>query len=622
MCNRTATPLGIDQPDDDSVAARYRYESEPTIYPVPERGRIEIRDCPATITDLLDRGSITNVATGLYKKTQLAEEVVDGEQKEYDVVTASLRDDGRTLQIDAEDLVGVVSLAPTISLRINPKVEWDAILDMLLAVYQERRSVEYHGVPLEQFVGEGESLEDVVIILVINLLDGISKIHRQGLIRDLNIVRTEQMDGSGRIDLKETLLNHAQGNPSPVWIQNEVEYNNVANSLIHYAASHLRRLLQDTISNGASQQHEYLYSELDREIRRLEAYEISSCRSRTSQYRQLSIHDLPRQRYYYRQAIEISKAVLSASLSHQFSTETSALSVDYVMSMESLFEAYSQVTLEGELAAIKSYDHTNAVTEVEMRDSPTVNPFDDEQDIFHQPDHELVRESDTTLAVIDSKYYAEGKDPVRKSGSRSQLFSYAYLLDTDELGFLCPLLEPRERTVVQTDARLSVVSPQGEFSPADYRAAVHEYLFSVLQQYEPVLEIFHTLADPFDDRSYSDGFPSLCLTDVTVADLSEVRSMSGPFAYQDIERFTWRVIRQAGRNSYNVGNDAEFEDEGDWARKRITEELTGPGRSAHSMTCVPVMHREGTREWLELFIVNVGLDGSVTRETVELRPAT
>ena len=80
-------------------------------------------------------------------------------------------------------------------------------------------------------------------------------------------------------------------------------------------------------------------------------------------------------------------------------------------------------------------------------------------------------EGDETLTVMDSKYYAEGHDPVKESPSRSRLFSYAYLLRSDRLAFLCPLLEPRtpldELAVHQRDLRRRTAEGQHADAPED-----------------------------------------------------------------------------------------------------------------------------------------------------------
>lgn len=614
MDGRVATPVGLAEAP-SSVDAIYEYDPSIRTYPIPERGAVEIRECPKTVSQQLERASFTVEAQGLYKKTQQAiEPVEDG--REYDVLTVRVKDGGRTLRIEATDLVGTVSLTPNAVARIDPKVDWKHIFEMLLAVYERRRSSDYRGIPTEQVLEEGTDLEDIFVVLAINFLDGLTTVHRRGFIRDLNIRRVDGMDGRGRIDLEQTLLNHTRGDPQPQWVQNEVEYDNTANSLLHYAGSTLLRLFRHRAREGLSEQHQRIFSELDREMRRLEEMGVSSSAQRVEAYHELSLTDLPRQRRYYNDVLYVAKAILSSSLGHQFSDGRYDLSVDYVMNMESLFEEYSQVVLEQELSKIKGYDYLGSMADVTMRGSPTVTPFEDESDVFHQPDHELI-EGDESLAVLDSKYYAEGKDPVKRSPSRSRLFSYAYLLDTDELGFLCPLIESKERTVTQTGARLRVVGPETDdgFSLAAYEHAVHNYLFDVLVEKEPALEVLRAIEGPGREHVETD----VCLEGVESTALAELKSMSSPFMYKNKRQFSWSILQMAGRLSWNAGNVTEFEDEGNWARDRIELELDE--RSPYAYTCVPVfcVNRQESREWLELYFINTGGDDSVESVDIELR---
>ncbi|WP_238398255.1 McrC family protein [Halorussus salinus] len=609
-----ATPVG-DAESAAGVDATYDYDPSIRTYPVPERGTIEIRGCPEDIDQRMERASFTVERQGLYRKSQRAiEPVEDG--REYDVLTVRTLDGGARLRIDATDLVGTVGLTPSAAVRIDPKVDWSCIFEMLLAVYERRRSTDYRGVPTDRLLDEEADLDGILVALAINLLDGLTTIHRRGLLRELHVRRVDGVDGRGRIDLERTLSNHARGAPEPHWVQNEVEYDNAANSLLHYAGTTLLQLFRERARDGLSQQHQRIYSELHREMRRLEAMGITSDSRDVGAYRDLSLRDLPRQRHYYDDALYVAKAILSSSLGHQHSDGRYDLVVDYVMNMETLFEEYSQAVLEAQLDEIRAYDHVDSTASVAMRDSPTVTPFEDEGDVFHQPDHELF-EGEESLAVLDSKYYAEGKDPVKRSPSRSRLFSYAYLLETDELGFLCPLSEPKERRVTQTDARLRVVGPDAdeEFSPRSYEAAVHDYLFDVLVEREPALEILRAVEGPVASGVET----AVCLEGVDADALAAVKSMSGPFTYRNRRQFSWRVLQMAGRLSWRAGNVTEFEDEGEWARDRI--ELALDERSPLAHTCVPVFcsDRSAGKEWLDCYFLNAGGDGSVESVEIELR---
>jgi hypothetical protein len=571
-----------------SVDEVYQYGQD--TFNVYERGEIRIEGCPSSITDQLRRASFTQKSPGVFTKSQA---VLDSD-REYKVVTVTIDGEGNeTLHVEATDIIGVVSLTPSSKVQVDPKIDWEHIFDMLLAVYNQNRSVEYHGIPLQDFLSDDIDLDDVFVVLAINYLNGLERIHRQGYIRDLVIHRLDSLDGRGEIDVEQTLLNHARGTLEPHWVRNETEYNNAVNSLLHYAGKTLLRLFRQNSEENDHPVYDRIFSEVHREVERLESMGVKSGLDRMDEYRRLSLSDLPKQRRYYQTAFDVAKAVMSSSLGQQLRDGPRELVVDYVLNMESLFEKYSQVVIERELSSIKSYDYLHNLSDVTPVRSPSVNPFEDEGEIYHEPDHAL-QEGDETLAVLDSKYYAEGHDPVRESPSRSRLFSYAYLLHSDRLAFLCPLLEPKRRNVVQTGAELEIVSPKQEFTLEGYDAVVHDYLYDVLVENSPELEVFRAVAEN-----------QLCLDGVDESDLSEAKSMSGPFTFKDVQNFSLRVVKVAAdEHSWKVRNRYDLEQGGDWAREQI--ETRCEQRYEHTTTCVPVFCREHGQEWIDLYF----LDGS------------
>ncbi|WP_138007007.1 5-methylcytosine restriction system specificity protein McrC [Halalkalirubrum salinum] len=563
----------------------YQYGQD--TFNIPERGEIRIEDCPSTITDQLRRASFTQESPGVFTKSQ---DALDSDQQ-YDVVTVTVEDDdGDIIHVSATDIVGAVSLTPSSKVTITPKIDWGPIFDMLLAVYDQNRSIDYHGIPLQDFLSDDIELDDVLVVMAINYLEGLETIQRNGYIRDLILRRTNSLEGRGEIDVEQTLLNHARGTVEPNWIRNETEYNNAANSLLHYAGKTLLRLFRQNASDYDHPGYDRIFSEVHREIERLEAMGVDSGLSRIDEYRRITLGDLPKQRQYYRKAFDVAKAVLSSSLGQQLKDGPRELVVDYVLNMESLFEQYSQVVIERELSYIKSYDHFDSLANVKAASSPSVNPFEGENKISHQPDHAL-QQGDETIAVLDSKYYAEGHDPVKESPSRSRLFSYAYLLHADKLAFLCPLLEPRRRRVTQTGAELEIVSPTGDFSLDKYDEVVHKYLHSVLVEIHPELEPFYAIAEN-----------KLCLDGVTESDLSKASDVSGPFAFQNPQDFSLQVVKAAAdEHSYNVRNRSDLEHGGDWTREQI--ETRCSRRNEYTWTCLPVFYEKDHQDWIDLYFL-------------------
>ncbi|QOS13600.1 McrC domain protein (plasmid) [Haloferax gibbonsii] len=578
-----------------SVDEVYQYGQD--TFNVPERGEIRIEGCPPTIGDQLRRASFTQESPGVFTKHQ---EALDSD-REYEVVTVTVDgDENEVIHVEATDIIGVVSLTPSSKVQVDPKIDWEHIFDMLLAVYDQNRSIEYHGIPLRDFLSDDVHLDDVFVVLAINYLDGLETIQRHGFIRDLVIRRVDSLDGRGDIDVEQTLLNHVRGTIEPNWIRNETEYDNAVNSLLHYAGKTLLRLFQQNSHENEHPAYDRIFSEVHREVQRLEGMGVSSGLGRMDEYRRLTLYDLPKQRRYYRKAFDVSKAIMSSSLGQQLRDGPRELVVDYVLNMESLFEQYSQVVVERELNRVKSYDHLDELADVTPVRSPSVNPFEDEYEVYHQPDH-AVQEGEETLAVLDSKYYAEGHDPVKESSSRSRLFSYAYLLHADRLAFLCPLLEPKRRRITQTDAELQIVSPEGEFSLDGYDAVIHEYLHDVLVERVPELEAFRVVSEN-----------KLCLDGVAESDLSQAKSMSGPFTFKDVRDFSLRVVKAAAdEHSWEVRNRFDLEQDGDWTREQI--ETRCDRRYEHTTTCLPVFCRDRGQEWIDLYFLQNG-NGKVEKE--------
>ena len=584
--------MSVSNPDES-------YTYQPGTFSVPERGEIRIDGCPPSIEDQLRRASFEQKSASTFVKTQ---EALDDRDKEYRVV--KVRIDGPVMHVTARDNVGIISLTPRSKLRIEPKIDWNAIFDMLLAVHGRRRSVEYHGIPLDEFRTEDVDLEDVFLILAINYLNGLEDIHRNGFVRQLETRRADLEQPRGVIDIERSLVNQLEGRAQQHCLLKEVNYDNAANSLLHYAGTHLLRLFRQYEDEYDHQAYYRIFSQIYQEVRHLDDLDVTSGRRRIPEYRRFSLSDLPKQRHYYRQAIEVARAVVASSLGTPAMQGDRELVVDYVLNMESLFEQYSQVAIEDELKIIKGYDHLGQTENISAVRSPTLQPFENESQVYHQPDH-AVEEGDETLAVLDSKYYAEGKDPVKSGGSRSRLFSYAYLLDTLQMGFLTPHGDSRTRTVTQTGGQLKVIAPEGEgFSLDRYHAEIRGYLHDALTATYPVLDVFRAVEEH-----------ALCLDQSDATDLSRLTDPDGPFDFSNVEEFSLRVINAAADTlSSEYGSRSDLELEGEWTRDQIRTQCDR--RSPATTACVPVFRTGEYYEYIDLYFVEYDSDGTLT--TVEL----
>lgn len=584
--------MSVSEPD-----ASYTYK--PGTFSVPERGEIRIEGCPPSIDDQLRRASFEQESDNVFVKTQ---ESLDDRDKEYRVV--KVRINGPVMHVTARDNVGIVSLTPRSKLRIEPKIDWDYIFDMLLAVHGRKRSVEYHGIPLDEFRTEDVDLEDVFLILAINYLNAIETIHRNGFVRRLETRRADLEQPSGVIDIEQSLVNQAEGRAQQHCLLKEVNYDNAANSLLHYAGTHLLRLFRQYEDEYDHQAYYHVFSQVHEEVRHLEGLDVTSGRRRIPEYRRFSLYHLPKQRHYYQQAIEVAKAVVASSLGTPAMEGDQELVVDYVLNMESLFEQYSQVAIEDELEAIKNRDQLDQTANVSAVRSPTLKPFEKEGQVFHQPDH-AVEEGEETLAVLDSKYYAEGKDPVKSGGSRSRLFSYAYLLNTPRMGFLTPLGEPRKRIVSQTGAELQVISPADDHFTLDgYHACVQNYLHEALADMYPALNVYRAVEEH-----------ALCLDQQDGAELEQLTDLGGPFEFSNVHEFSLRIVNAAADAlSTQFRSRSDLEQEGKWTRRQIETQCRE--HSAETATCVPVFRRENHEERIDLYFVTLDEDGTPTEVSV------
>jgi hypothetical protein len=88
-----------------------------------------------------------------------------------------------------------------------------------------------------------------------------------------------------------------------------------------------------------------------------------------------------------------------------------------------------------------------------------------------------VRSDEGVEAVLDSKYYAEGKNPLKGNWSRSRLLSYGFHLEAQNLAMVAPLAENGTFEFKGRDGELTIISPESEeFTTEGLRTSLQEYL--------------------------------------------------------------------------------------------------------------------------------------------------
>lgn len=440
---------------------------------VEERGREVLEDFPSDIAEQLKRAAFDKKSANEYVKRRYS---ALGSSK-TDVATVEIHDD--RIVIEVEDVVGVVDFTPSSKLQINPKIGWDDILEIFLTVLEGDRSFDYQGVPIRQFLADDIGISDVFVIIAANYLESLTPLFKRGFVRDFETRRINAIDARGRIDIPQTLKNRMAPNgvKKQHFVQKDVDYDTPANALIYHAGCKLMDLFQMYADSYNHDGYYHIFAHLEDKIQRLENRGVTGESVSLSELARVSLHDLPRQRRYYEEALKVAKTILSSSIGEPLDQGQDELTMDYILGMEHLFEEYTQVVLERQLEEIQ--DHPFHDLEDATVDSESHQIFADTGSYTAQPDH-VLRQDGEPIGIADTKYYAEGHDPVEDNWARSRLLSYAFRLETDHLAFLCPLGEETTHRFAEREGVLKIVSPS-EFSVEAFEQRIYDYLADLYQ---------------------------------------------------------------------------------------------------------------------------------------------
>jgi len=453
---------------------------------LPERVHIReekektIRDCPLEIGKQLERAAFDKKNANEFIKTRTPH----GSDQARPVVTATIEDNDLTISV--EDVVGVVELTPTSKLQINPKIGWEDILTMFLSVRDRKRSLEYQGVPIDDFLADDIHIEDIFVVITVNYLSSLQPIYRNGFIRQFSTKRYNAVTGRGRIDVERSIMNRERGIPKQHYIQKNINYNTPVNSLIYCAGKLLLQLFQSTTAKSHNQYFQ-IFSELREAINRLEKEGVSPDNLNLNTIQGLTIADLPRQRRYYSEALKISKTILSSATGQSLASGTEDLTLDFILDMDHLFERYTQIVLEDEIEKLQDLPLYTGFEQMYVKDEPTLQVYQDVTGTY-RPDH-VLHIKDEPIAVLDSKYYSRDSDPSQNRDARTSMLAYAYLLETDKMAFLSPFGNPVTRPLAERESTLSVVCPEGDFTIEAYRDSVREYIKQIPEKIQENTEI-------------------------------------------------------------------------------------------------------------------------------------
>ena len=569
---------------------------------VQEQQKLVVEDCPPDVAQELRAAGFIERGSRFVKQRPRLRVDTTADADGLQVLSARLV--GSALHVTAEDVVGMVQLLPGLSVHVEPKVGWDAAFEMLLTVYDIERTQSFYGIPLEELTAENTASGKILGILAINYVAGMRAVHRNGVIRELQIDRRQGFEGYGSVDVAQTLVDQTGPTRAPTWIETEVEHSNTVNEALLLAGRILLRMLSrgDGVSHPRT---ETLLSMVHREVQRLESLGITDSPRNIARYRSLTVDALPRQRHYYRRALHASRSILSSVLLGGPGSGAEELLVDYALSMNGLFEDYSHHVIEEVLRDLKSnIDRLGSLDGVTCSREYSLRPFEGNPQAKHEPDH-LLSGPLGPIAILDSKYYEEGSNPANESGPRSRMFTYAYLTGCDRMAFLCPQLEPMELPVEHTDGLLSVVTPSDGFTCDRYRSSIREYVFEVLAEVHPELRVFEAL----------DSNRILALEGTTESDLEQVSHLDGPFTIHNESAFADRVVTSVTFSPAGP-NRNELPNKGRWTRERIKGHLTAenedgtPRYPNHRVTCVPIYDPDGEGQYGSVRLYFLVDDGS------------
>lgn len=446
----------------------------PSQVSITERSK-RIIDCPPGIEQQLKKAAFEQTSTNVFVKKRKSA----SNGSEYKIVEAQL--DGEQLTISVEDVVGVTNLTPSSRLQIKPKIGWSEILEMFRTVQKYNRSLDYHGIPIEDFLSEDVDIEDIFVVIGVNFLNSLKPLYRHGFIREFDTIRTDAIDASGRIDIERSLLNLETGVPKQHYVQKVANYDTLLNSLIHCAGKYLLQLFQKSTKEHSQGEYYRLFSNIYDAVHDLESMGIDGSDENIFIFKTINSGELPRQRGYYKRAIDVSKMILSSTTGQSLESGQEELMMEYIFNMDELFEEFSQIVLEEELNNLNDNLLDRNLDSVRVKNKPSLKPYAETNRAYHQPDHVLYDGGDA-IAVMDSKYYKSDTDPGMNRSLRSQIFSYGFILDTNKMAFLTPDGENCQRQLRNQDGEVTTVSCSDGFTTKRYRSTIQSYLRSLLNE--------------------------------------------------------------------------------------------------------------------------------------------
>lgn len=512
---------------------------------IKEKTSETIDDPPSNIREQLIAAEFEKKSSDVFVKRR---QPYSG-SSEKKVVEVRIEND--SIELSAESIVGVVNLTPSARIQIDPKIGWSEILKMFLKVQERNRSIEYQGVPIREFLGDELEIKDIFVVIAVNYLNSLEPVRREGLVREFKKRRYDAVSGRGRLDIQQSLLNRSNPDKNNLqrFVEKQVDYDIPVHRLLHRAGVELLRLFRLYSSDYSHEGFYQIFENVEDQVRMFERLGIESNSISIESYREVSVHDLPPTRHYYAEALETAKMIISSSTGEPMAVGEQDLTMDYILNMDDLFEKYTQLVLEEQLADLKARENFKGDESLEVTSSTTIPIFEGDTNFNYQPDH-VIRRADGPAAVLDSKYYSRDKNPVRDNYARSRMFSYAFFLEVEKMAYLSPSGGSSSYSIAGKEGKLDIVSPE-QFTIASYTNEIENYLTSLFSGQLETIPVLENLREGI-----------LLIDDIEIESLEDIRLEKElrPSRVKSIRPRRFRQLAQSEAQGVLHPRDANWRD--------------------------------------------------------------
>lgn len=316
-----------------------------------------------------------------------------------------------TLTLSAGPYIGLIPLTPTVSVNVTPKLpisNFSRVLDAARGTLGAITGVD------RLYLSNDLASNSVLEFLASNLIDALSPLHENGLLKEYLTISEVTGSPRGRIDLSSTMMRTwSKGQMHRVVAKrfeqtSDIPVNRLIKTALHTALARIK---------GESKRSKALISSLNREHAALPAG-IGAMKPSDFQSAQNDIlfNRLPKARRYYNRALEIAVMIMSNRGISLQDSGSDVLLDSFIVNFESMFEDYLLHILEER--ADRSKFH------VCSGNGEGKKPlFDDRRDPKAQPDIVLSSISTGRKIIAEVKYK---ENPKREDYNQAITYAVTY----------------------------------------------------------------------------------------------------------------------------------------------------------------------------------------------------